>query len=87
MGMVAIVFPECGSVADSLARKQSPINTTSSHATFLPWRVVRVQKIAALRERVIGRERPHISVVWNIPRMGRVSSFDLVMMNGSVWRW
>jgi hypothetical protein len=33
-----------------------------------------VQKIAALRERVIGRERPHISVVWNIPRMGRLNT-------------
>jgi hypothetical protein len=55
-----------------------------SHATFLPWRGwVRVPKIAALRERVIGRERPHISVVWNIARMGRVSSFDLRMMDGS----
>ena len=37
IGMVAIVFPECDSLPDSLARKQSPINTTSSHATFLPW--------------------------------------------------
>jgi hypothetical protein len=71
MGMIAILFPRCDSFRDSLARKQSPINMPSSHATFLPWRVVRVQKIAALRERVIGRERPHISVVWNIARMAQ----------------
>jgi hypothetical protein len=51
---------------------------------LLWWSAVRLREISGLRERVIWRERPHISVVWNIPRMGRLNSFDLLMMDGSV---
>jgi hypothetical protein len=71
MGIVATVFPPDVIIRNSPARKLSPINMTPSHATFLPWRGLWVQKIATLRERVIGRERTHMSVVWNIARMGQ----------------
>jgi len=85
MGMVAILFPPDVMVFEKPRPKTEP----DQHAflachIFALAGVVRVQKIAALRDHVMRRERSHISVMWNIPWMRRVSYFDLRMMDGSV---
>jgi hypothetical protein len=66
MGMVAIFSPEMRRFRYSLPRKQSPINPTPWHDTFLP-RGGTGAKISGFRERVIGREPPHMSVLQHRP--------------------